>query len=307
MDQRQPALAIVIPVHNRREITRTCLLALRRQTYTHFTTVVVDDGSSDGTWEMLAAEFPEVIALRGDGSLWWTGATNRGCAWALGRGERFDAVVVLNDDTEPAPAWLAALVLLWRGNPTALVGSLVVEAQSGRTLHAEERLDWWTAKYRRPWRGVPATEVRRRAGPLLTTDLLCGTGTLIPVRALRELGPFDSALPQYAADYEFSRRAADAGWTLVVSTDGSLQLNQATTGLRPRRGDSLGDLFLSLWSRRSSTGWPYRVRFALRACPRAALPSYLAFDAVRIVVGGLRDYVLRRLGLPPRPSELRTH
>ena len=306
MKQLTPLVAIVIPVHNRRELTRTCLLALRLQSYANFITIVVDDGSADGTWEMLASEFPEVVALRGDGTLWWTGATNRGCAWALSRDPQIDAVVTLNDDTEPAPHWLAALVARWQSDPSALVGSLVVDMQSGRTLHAEERLTWCTAKYRRPWRGVPAAEVRRRAGPVLRTDLLSGNGTLIARRALCELGPFDPALPQYAADYEYSRRAANAGWTLLVSTDASLRANQATTGLHPRRADSLGTLLRSFWSRRSSTGWPYRVRFALRACPRAALPSYLFLDAVRIVGGGLRDYVLKRCAPGPRTSDLRT-
>ncbi len=44
---------IVIPVHNRKHFTRECLLSLRKQTFQNFKVIVVDDGSSDETSEMI--------------------------------------------------------------------------------------------------------------------------------------------------------------------------------------------------------------------------------------------------------------
>jgi len=68
----------IIPVHNRKEFTRNCLRSLQRQTVSdRLRIIVVDDGSEDGTDEMLAAEFPEVIVLRGDGNLFWTAAKQK--------------------------------------------------------------------------------------------------------------------------------------------------------------------------------------------------------------------------------------
>lgn len=281
----------MLPAHDRRELTRACLEALRAQTCERFTTVVVDDGSTDGTNEMLIHDFPEVVTLRGSGELWWTGATNVGCAWALAHAPAEGVVVTLNDDSLPEPDWLSSLLEAGRESPGALVGSLVYDAVDGRTVFAGQDVDWWTARYSSPWRGVPHQEVARRAPALLPTTFLGGNGTLIPARALRQLGPFDRALPHYGADYELSRRAACRGWRLVISRDAALRHNAATTGLRARRGESLTTLALSLWSRRSSTAWPYRMRFALRTCPPAALPSYLACDAVRTLGAGLRDYL----------------
>lgn len=69
---------IIIPVHNRKHFTRECLLSLRKQTFQNFKVIVVNDGSSDGTGEMIEKEFSDVILLKGDGNLWWTGATNLG-------------------------------------------------------------------------------------------------------------------------------------------------------------------------------------------------------------------------------------
>ena len=59
---------LVIPVHNRVSLQRTCLGALDRQTmHRGFAVVVVDDGSSDGTGDTLVKESPSVKHLRGDG------------------------------------------------------------------------------------------------------------------------------------------------------------------------------------------------------------------------------------------------
>ena len=67
---------IVIPCFNRKKLTRGCLQALENQTYKDFKVIVVDDGSTDGTANMITREFPETILLFGDGNLFWTGATN---------------------------------------------------------------------------------------------------------------------------------------------------------------------------------------------------------------------------------------
>lgn len=74
---------VVIPVHNRLSFTRACLESLREQSFRDFTIVVVDDGSTDGTYATLAEEYPEVTLLWGDGDLWWTGAMNRALGWVL--------------------------------------------------------------------------------------------------------------------------------------------------------------------------------------------------------------------------------
>lgn len=95
---------IVIPVFNRKHFTRECLKSLQRQTNQEFKAVVVDDGSTDGTADMLRAEFPEVDVLFGDGGLFWTASVNMGIRHALKAGA--DYVMTLNNDLE------ASLILL---------------------------------------------------------------------------------------------------------------------------------------------------------------------------------------------------
>ena len=78
-------IEIVTPVHNRREETLQCLRSLSKVETSGLSLhiVIVDDGSTDGTAEAVAAEFPKVEIVSGDGSLWYTAGTNRGIEAAL--------------------------------------------------------------------------------------------------------------------------------------------------------------------------------------------------------------------------------
>lgn len=77
---------LIIPVHNRREVTRACLLHLAALGLPEdFVICVVDDGCTDGTSEMLAAESPWVRVVRGDGNLYWGRHCSRDEGGAQGR------------------------------------------------------------------------------------------------------------------------------------------------------------------------------------------------------------------------------
>jgi GT2 family glycosyltransferase len=96
---------IIIPNFNGAALLPTCLDALRAQTRRDFCITVVDDGSSDDSLVLLARDYPEVQIVRMD--------RNRGLAAAVNAGIQVTNrpfVVLLNNDTEATPDWLAALV-----------------------------------------------------------------------------------------------------------------------------------------------------------------------------------------------------
>jgi GT2 family glycosyltransferase len=291
-------LYVVVPVRNRRVLTRACLMALRAQTYPRMTIVVVDDGSTDGTAEMLRRDFPEVVAIHGHGDLWWTGATNVGCAWVLERARAGDAVVTLNDDTLPGPHWIARLHAAALAHPRALIGSVTVAGLPEQRVEGSAiAINWWTAKFSDPYRGASVDRLRSERQDSMGAAALSGKGTLVPIAALRELGPYAARLPHYGADYEFSIRAARCGWNLLVATRAELEVVPETTGLHRSANVGLLSALRSLWSRRSAHAFRYRVRFARLACPRPALLSFLAFDFARVLT-----HTLARL-VRPRDSQ----
>ncbi len=101
-----PRFSVVIPSFNRRQTLERVLDAYRRQTpeAPTFEVVVIDDGSTDGTAEMLAEQRPSRYRLRfavqdnGGPAL----ARNRGLELAAG-----DLILFTGDDVEPAPDLLA--------------------------------------------------------------------------------------------------------------------------------------------------------------------------------------------------------
>ena len=100
--------AVIIPVHNRREVTLRCLERLESDgVFAWASVVVVDDGSTDGTGAAVRARHPAVILLPGDGDLWWGGAIRMGMEYA-GR-EGAACFLWLNDDCLPGPGTLRLL------------------------------------------------------------------------------------------------------------------------------------------------------------------------------------------------------
>src|SRR5690349_10490763 len=90
-------VCVVIPVHNRKSFTYDCIISLYNQTVHADEIIVVDDGSTDGTREMLRKDFPDVHVLSGNGNLFWTASINKGIRYGLELGA--DHILTMNNDT----------------------------------------------------------------------------------------------------------------------------------------------------------------------------------------------------------------
>ena len=114
--------AIIIPVHNRREVTLRCLRSLHAPRLpADFAVIVVDDGSTDGTAAAIAAEFPGVMIEAGDGQLYWTGGIVQGMKRALIEGAQF--LFWLNDDCLPEAGALQRMLRHLEENPRTICGA----------------------------------------------------------------------------------------------------------------------------------------------------------------------------------------
>jgi glycosyltransferase involved in cell wall biosynthesis len=58
-----PEISVIIPNWNGKYLLETCLTALRRQTFRDFETILVDNGSEDGSAEYVRSQFPEIEVL----------------------------------------------------------------------------------------------------------------------------------------------------------------------------------------------------------------------------------------------------
>ncbi len=104
---KTPRVSVVIPTHNGVHLLPECLEALWNQTYRDFETIVVDDASTDGTYDLLLgySEVLKVVLLPGTWGHGFAAAANAGLYEARG-----DILVLLNNDAVPDPDWLGELV-----------------------------------------------------------------------------------------------------------------------------------------------------------------------------------------------------
>jgi GT2 family glycosyltransferase len=116
----QPGISIVIVHYNTFELTRACLLSIRKDAAGLDPDVwVVDNGSSDGSGERLAAEFPDVHVLPAGGRLGFAAANNLAARRSTGK-----YLLFLNSDTELRNRVLQQLVEFMDHTPDCAVSGV---------------------------------------------------------------------------------------------------------------------------------------------------------------------------------------
>src|SRR5579884_2502683 len=106
--------SVVVPNLNGQALLSTCFDALRRQTRLPAEVIFVDDGSTDGSVDFVARRYPEAAVVRHPRPRGVAAAFNSGVRAATG-----DVLLLLNNDTEAEPDWLARLVGALERDPGA--------------------------------------------------------------------------------------------------------------------------------------------------------------------------------------------
>ncbi|WP_426491040.1 glycosyltransferase family 2 protein [Hymenobacter sp. 102] len=274
-------LYIVIPVFNRKEFTRACLQSLRRQTFTTFRVVVVDDGSTDGTAQMLREDFAEVLVEQGDGNLFWTAGVNLGIRRALQDGASL--IMTLNNDVVAAPDFVADMLAKSAQHPTAVLGALELDIATGQPVYGGETLDWRTNTRHDLLAELPT---HRRYG-LHPVTYLPGRGLLIPRVVLDTIGLFDEKrLPHYLADFDYTSVARRHGFPVYCNYDAHLSTYPEESGQEiTRRRRSVRGYYQHLFGIRGGGNLRNFTWFSLKNCPRPYLPYFLLNGYARRLVG----------------------
>lgn len=208
--EADPRLFIVMPTYNRWQEAHVSIRCLLQSTYKNYKILLVEDACTDGTVEHCRAEFPEVEIVRGDGDLWWSGATNAGTRLALEQGA--ELVLWINDDIRVEPETLKHLVNSFERN-----GGRSIVCARIRLLGSEYE-----------WRGDPPPwhpDIKEwkplelpADGDLPINHPPGGQGVLIPAQCFRDVGFLDRAnFPMNWADHNFHYRAMKGGYSYFIS------------------------------------------------------------------------------------------
>lgn len=291
MDQK--SIYIIIPVHNRREHTRVCLNALRKQTTPNFKVVIIDDGSTDNTEKMLKEEYPEVELIKGDGNLWWSEATNLGVKFSLEQGAQF--ILTLNNDTIPAPNFIENMLKWVDKQPDTLLGALAIDANTRRAVYGGETVDWMRATYKSI---LPEIQTEKLQGIHKVTHYP-GRGLLIPSKVFRDIGFYEAKkFPQKGADEDFTFRAAKKGYEIFCNYDAIIYIYPSASGDADIRNQkNIKNYFKHLFSIRGGGNLKVFFWFAIRNCPPQYLLFFLSVGFLRRFLGYPFHWLIELLGV----------
>ena len=201
-------LLTVVLSYNGREDTLACLESLRG-----IETVVVDNGSADGSADAVAQRHPEVELIRTGVNLGFAGGNNVGIRRALDRGA--DWVLLLNNDATAEPGLGAALEAAAAARPDAgVLACKVLFAGSDRLWYAGASFDGLLGRSRHVGFGDPDAP-----GRLADVERATGTGMAVSRAAIEAAGLLDEELFLYAEDLEWCLRIREAGFAVVYVPD----------------------------------------------------------------------------------------
>lgn len=218
-----PLASIVIPNWNGAAHLPGCLSALSGQTAQDFEVIVADNGSTDGSLELLAREYPGVRVLALGRNTGFTGACNAGMESARG-----ETVVLLNNDTEPRPDWLAEVLAALARHPEAgMVASKMLLFDKRDTFHAAG--DFYRADGIPGNRGVWQTD----CGQFDREEYVFSAngGSAAYRRAMLEaVGRLDEDFFFSCEDVDLAWRAQLAGWRCVYAPRAVVYHKLSATG-----------------------------------------------------------------------------
>jgi GT2 family glycosyltransferase len=107
-------VSVVVPNYNGAAYLADCLNSIRAQSYEPLEAIVVDDGSTDGSPDLVDASYPEISLIRLKKNSGFAHAANEGMKAARG-----ETIALLNNDAVADPRWIEELVGALRRHPNA--------------------------------------------------------------------------------------------------------------------------------------------------------------------------------------------
>jgi GT2 family glycosyltransferase len=257
-------ISVVIVNWNRRELLRACLVSLQCQTWTDFETIVIDNGSSDGSAEMAEREFGAHV-IRNDRNRGFCAANNQGIAIARG-----EFIALLNNDAEAEPGWLAALFRACSRTPeVGMAASKVLIWEDPLRIDKAGHLIFPDGQNRGRGAGARDEGQFDREEEVLWPD---GCAAMYRKAMLDRIGGFDEDFFAYGDDAELGLRARIAGWKCRYAPDAVV---------RHHRGSTLGKDSV----RRLELIERNRVLLALKLFPWSLLWLNPLYFALRLAAG----------------------
>jgi GT2 family glycosyltransferase len=196
---------VVIVNWNGRDLLHDCLESLRLQRFRDFQTVVVDNGSTDGSVVFIRERYPEVMLVPLSSNTGFAAGSNAGIRVSAGT-----YIALLNNDTKADPGWLAELVTVAEKDPSVGMWASKILSFDRPTIIDNTGLLLYRDGI---GRGRGRLEEDRGQFDRVEEVLFpSGCAALYHRSVLENVGAFDEAYFAYVDDVDLGLRARWAGW-----------------------------------------------------------------------------------------------
>lgn len=249
-------IVILLPVHNRREVTRRFVECLKPQTHQNYHLLLIDDGSTDGTEEMVREQIQSLSVIKGEGNWWWAGSLRQGYEWLKSQNlPSSNVVLIINDDTEFEADFLERGLAIIERNKRTLLQAQCYSRQTNLLIDAGVHVDWRRLTFKQ---AVTPEEINC----LSTRGLFLRLGDFYGIG-----GFYPRLLPHYGSDYEFTMRAHRKGLKLMTDQMLKLRVDEDTAGHHELGKISFFASLRKLFSRKMVMNPVYWSSFIWLACP----------------------------------------
>ena len=225
-----PSVSVVVVNLNGRHHLVPCFSSLLKQDYPldKLELILVDNGSHDGSLELMAEQFPTVRVIANHHNVGFAPAVNQGVAAATGEYAAF-----MNNDAYADPGWIRAMVSMLEAN-----------REQGVVCVGARLLDWYGQRIdfmagganlygmgNQFFHGLPIEAVRAEQQELL---FACGGAMLVDRAIFLELGGFDDDFFMYFEDVDFGWRLWVCGYRVLLAPDAVVHHRQHATASKVR-------------------------------------------------------------------------
>lgn len=211
-------LSIIIVSLNTKDLLQQCLQSIDETTHkTVFEIWVIDNGSTDGSVEMIMQKFPAVRLIRNDSNLGFAKANNLGIRASRGR-----YVCLINSDVVVLNHCLDQMHDYMEQNPTAgMIAPKILNSDMTLQISCYGSPNFWNSLCHAlgMYKIFPQTRwlagTYRKYWPYDTTrsvDAISGCFCMARREAIGQAGLLDENFFMYMEDFDWCKRVREAGW-----------------------------------------------------------------------------------------------
>jgi len=207
------AIYVLVLAWNHKEDTREVLYSVQASNYTNVRIAVINNGSTDGTEEMLSTEFPTVEVIRSEKNLGVSGGYNLGINYAMNTGA--DYILIANNDISVDPRMI-----------TNLYNGLIKISDAGIAMpkifhyYGNRNRLWCTGAY---WRKFPPTIKMRdynkiddaNNNNIESIEFAPSCVLMLTSKLINKIGMFDTNYFFYFDDWDYSKRARSERFKII--------------------------------------------------------------------------------------------